>query len=177
MEALGEIRHSHSRQRGQSLVEFALASIVLALILSGAIEFGIIFGHKVEINNAARAGARWAADNSVTGANNSWSNAASPASNTIEGQIIDAGGTSSLPNNDSHITITYYDASGASPVACGHYSQASNSFVANTGYTKATCVIRSNLVTVTVTNSYPLFTNLFAVAPTLVSSATFEVMN
>jgi Flp pilus assembly protein TadG len=159
------------------MVEFAISAILLSLILSGAIEFGFIMGHKVELDNAARSGARWAASNSVTSANNSWSSAASPASNTTEGQVLSAGGTSSIPNNDSHISIQYYDNAGASPVLCGHYSATSSSFVAASGYTQASCVDRSNLVTVTVSDAYPLFTRLFAASPTLSASATFEVMN
>lgn len=164
-------------QRGQSLVEFALSVIVLSLILSGSIEFGFIFGHKLELDNAARAGARWAASHTVTGANNSWSNAASPASNTTEGQIRASGGTASLANDDSHINISYYDASSATPVYCGRYSAASNSFAAAPGYSQATCIVRGNIVTVSLSNSYPLFTGLFPVAPTLGAAASFEVMN
>lgn len=180
VEVFGSIRHRLQRSRGQALVEFGLAAIVLALILSGTIEFGIIFGHKVEINNAARAGARWAADNSMTGNGSSvctapcWSSSANPLANTVEGQIRNAGGTSSLSNTDSHISITYTDAAGTT---CGHYSASSSSFAYNSGYVAATCPARGGFVTVTVTNSYPLFTNLFAVAPALSSSVTFEVMN
>jgi Flp pilus assembly protein TadG len=171
VEALDGVRQLVGRQRGQALVEFALSVIVLSLILAGTIEFGFIFGHKVEINNAARAAARWGADHSVTDANNAWSSAATPPANSIEGQAINAGGTTAIPNNDSHIFIRYYDGG----TQCGHVS--AGSFVADGSYSKATCVVRGSLVSVTITNSYPLFTGLFPVAPSLDATAAFEVMN
>lgn len=146
------------RQRGQALAEFALVSIVLALVLGGVIEFGLLYGHKIELANGARAGARWAAGHSA-----SWSTAASPASNTIEGQVMAAGGTASLSNDDSHISIQYLDVSGATPVLCGQYSVASAGFTAQAGYTQATCVNAGNLVKVTITNSYGLMTGLLGV--------------
>jgi Flp pilus assembly protein TadG len=140
-------------QQAQALAEFAIISTVLILMLAGAIEFGMLFGHKIELANGARAGARWAASHST-----SWSAAGSPASNSIEGQILAAGGTTQLANDDSHITIEYFDNSGSSAVLCGHYSAASNSFVAQTGYTQSTCVTAGALVKVTLTSSYPLLT-------------------
>ena len=106
-------------QRGQALAEFALVSVVLALFLACSIEFGLLYGHKLELANSARTGARWGAAHSTT-----WTNAASPASNTIEGQVLAGGGTGGLPNDDSHIVIEYFDTAPASPVLCGKYSQA-----------------------------------------------------
>lgn len=165
------------------MVEFALSAILLSIILSGAVEFGFIFGHKIEINNAARAGARWAADYSISGPSSPlcttapcWSGAASPNTNTIEGQVRNAGGTAAIPNDDSHIFIQYYSAAG---VLCGHVhvSGSTASFVADGAPPTGGCIARGNLVSVAVTNTYPLFTRLFPVAPSLSSSVTFEVMN
>lgn len=48
-------------EKGQAMVEFALMLIPLLIIVSGIIDFGWIFYHKVMINNAAREGARYAA--------------------------------------------------------------------------------------------------------------------
>jgi hypothetical protein len=49
-----------SRQSGQSLVEFAIGSIVLLLLLSGLLDFSRVFFYNVAIHGAAYAGARHA---------------------------------------------------------------------------------------------------------------------
>ncbi|MEP7105529.1 MAG: TadE family protein [Chloroflexota bacterium] len=162
-------------QRGQALTEFALVSIVLALFLAGSIEFGLLYSHKVELANAARAGARWAAAHPT-----SWTAVASPASNTVEGQVLGAGGTAQVANDDSHLTIEYLDSSPATPVLCGRYSVAGAGFAAQPGYTQATCVVPGSLARVTVTQSYPLLTailgGLFGAAVTVKGTATMPVM-
>jgi Flp pilus assembly protein TadG len=143
-------------QRAQALVEFALVSVVLMLLLGAVVEFGFLFSHKLELTNAARSGARWGSLHSTT----AWSANASPDSNTIEGQIRAAGGTSTLPNNDIRMVIEYFNVSGATQTFCGHYSVAGPGFVAAAGYSQATCVIPGNLIRVTLTNSYPLVSGL-----------------
>jgi Flp pilus assembly protein TadG len=162
-------------QRGQALTEFALVSIILALILAGSIEFGLLYAHKVELANGARAGARWAAAHPT-----SWSAVVSPASNTVEGQVLDAGNTSQIANDDNHIKIEYLDSSPATPVLCGQYSASGGAFTAQAGYTQANCVKPGNLVRVTVIQSYPLLTailgGLFGAAVTLQGVATMPVM-
>jgi Flp pilus assembly protein TadG len=129
--------------------------VVLALLLGSVIEFGYLFSHKLELANAARSGARWGSLHST-----SWSAAASPASNTIEGQVRAAGGTSLLPNDDSHVAIEYFDVSGSTQTLCGHYSAAGAAFVAAGAYTQASCVIPGSMVRVTLTNTYSLVTGL-----------------
>lgn len=172
------------RARGQALVEFGLVAILLSLILSGTIGFGFIFGHKVELDNAARAGARWAASNSLPDNGSTvckapcWSAATSPPVNSIEGQVRSAGGTSAISNDDRHILIQYFDTTHGAPLLCGHVSVTAGAAV----YTQdtenqSTCVARGNLVSVTVTNDYPLFVNLLPISPNLSAIATFEVMN
>ena len=157
------------------MVEFALVSMLLVLLLGGAVEFGFLYDHKLELSNAARAGARWGATHS-----SSWSAAASPASNTVEGQVLGAGGTSALPNDDSHVLVEYLDVAGGSLVQCGKYSVSSASFVANAGYTQATCVTAGKYVRVTLTNSYPLVTGILGgiagARVTLQATATMLVM-
>ena len=169
-------RAARRGQRGQALAELALVSTVLALIVAGAIEFGLLYGHKLELSNGARAGARWAAAHPT-----SWSAAASPASNTVEGQVLAAGGTSALSNDDTHLTIEYLDSSQATPVICGRYSVAGGgAFAARAGYTQASCVSPGNLVRVTLAQDYPLLTSilggLFGAAVTLKATATMPVM-
>jgi Flp pilus assembly protein TadG len=48
-------------ERGQSLVEFALALPILVLLLFAVIQFGIVFNNYVTLTDATRAGARKAA--------------------------------------------------------------------------------------------------------------------
>lgn len=45
-------------ERGQTLTEFALVLPLLALLLFGVIQFGIVFNHYVTLTDAVRAGAR-----------------------------------------------------------------------------------------------------------------------
>jgi Flp pilus assembly protein TadG len=129
--------------------------VILALLLGAVVEFGFLFSHKLELTNAARSGARWGSLHST-----SWSANASPDSNTIEGQVRSSGGTTLLPNDDSHVVIEYFNVTGATNTLCGHYSAAGAAFVAAGGYSQATCVIPGNLVRVTLTNSYALMTGL-----------------
>lgn len=133
------------------MVEFALISILLALLLTGAIEFGLLYGHKLELAGAARSGARWAAQNPT-----SWTSAATPGSTTIEGQVASAAGAQQLANNDATMAIEYFQVSGSLTTACGRWSQQSGSFMGQNGYTQSGCVAPGNLVRVTVSNSYPV---------------------
>ena len=48
-------------ERGQTMTEFALVLPILALLLFGVIQFGILFNNYVTITDAVRAGARKAA--------------------------------------------------------------------------------------------------------------------
>lgn len=56
--ATGRSRVSARRQRGQSLVEFALVLTPMMLILLGIIQFGFIFNAYVTMTNATREAAR-----------------------------------------------------------------------------------------------------------------------
>ncbi len=55
--------HRRGRSRGQSVVEFALVLPVFMLLLLTAIDFGRLFFSFIEMNNAAREGATYAATN------------------------------------------------------------------------------------------------------------------
>ncbi len=48
---------SHSNERGQSLVEFAISLTVIMLLLAGAVEFGIALFQFVQLRDAAQEGA------------------------------------------------------------------------------------------------------------------------
>ena len=52
-------RFFHS-EKGQALVEFALALPILLMLLCGIIDFGWIYYNQITLNNAAREGARYA---------------------------------------------------------------------------------------------------------------------
>lgn len=51
-------RSSRRRQEGQTLTEFALVLPMLALLLFGIIQFGIVFHQYVTLTDAVRAGGR-----------------------------------------------------------------------------------------------------------------------
>jgi Flp pilus assembly protein TadG len=158
--SLGRIRPTALRkggQHGQALVELALASVVLLLMLLAIVDFGLLFSDRLAMSNAARGGARWASKHPT-----SWSSATTPDSNTIEGQVQAAGGVVSVPNDDAHLAITYYDVASGTPVLCGSYSASSDSFVAATGYTQSTCVVPGTMVQVTITYNYPLLTPMLS---------------
>jgi Flp pilus assembly protein TadG len=64
------LRHHPARRRGQALVEFAIVSIVMLLLLATVADFGRLFYAQITVENEARAGALVAAraPTSYTGA-------------------------------------------------------------------------------------------------------------
>lgn len=159
-------------QRGQALVEFAISSLFLLLLLAGAIDFGMSYADRLEVANAARVGARWASLHSGD-YHHGWTSLSNPAENTIPGQILYAGDTRSLINDDQHVIISYYYWNPTSTVttACGYYDQAldnlssggtNDGFVAQNSYTETQCVAVNNVAQVTVRYDYPVLTPLFA---------------
>ncbi|HZS93740.1 MAG TPA: TadE family protein [Chloroflexota bacterium] len=150
------------------MIEFAILLTVLLLLVMGIMDFGFMFTGNEELASAARNGARYASVHPT-----SWTNAASPASNTIEGMIMNGLGNTKLTNDDSHITIAWLTPSG---VACGQYSESSNSFVAQSGQSQSSCVVAGALIKVTVSYTYtPITPYLHAMWPngvTLTSTAT-----
>lgn len=58
---LFRLKKLKSEEKGQSLVEFALLSVPLLLLLLGIIEFGWLFNGQIVLTGAAREGARTAA--------------------------------------------------------------------------------------------------------------------
>jgi Flp pilus assembly protein TadG len=51
-------RISFRNEKGQSMTEFALVLPILALLLFGVIQFGIVFNNYIQLTDAVRAGAR-----------------------------------------------------------------------------------------------------------------------
>jgi Flp pilus assembly protein TadG len=138
-------------QRGQSTVEFALVAIVLFVMLFAIFDFGVFFAGRITATNAARSAARYAATHPTA-----WSNASSPPSNSIQGRLVSGAVPAAISNDDSHVTISYIVPGVGAGTTCGHYSASTNSFVAATGYTQATCVIPGSLIQVHVHYIYTL---------------------
>lgn len=130
-------------------------AIPMLLLLMGLIDFGFLFEKQVTLTNGARAGGRYASLHPTA-----WSNAGSPDSNTIQGQIRLAGNNGSLPNDDAHVQITYYPS--GSTTSCGTYSQATNSVTYSGGYTQATCLAVGSSVKIQLTNTNQLLTPLIS---------------
>ena len=68
------------------------------------------------------------------------------------------GGAVQVPNDDSHITISYSVPGSGMLTYCGEYSAAQNAFVAASGYSQSTCVAPGNFINVQVTYTYTFVT-------------------
>ena len=165
------MRHLGRSEGGAAIVEFALVLPMLLTLVFGIVDFGILFTTDIATTNAVRSAARWATTHPT-----SWSNAATAPSNTIEGIIQSAGGAVQVPNDDSHITISYSVPGSGSATYCGQYSAAQNAFVAASGYSQSTCVAPGNFINVQVTYTYtfvtPVFVSLFPNGLILSTSST-----
>jgi len=170
------------RQRGQAIVEFSITVPFLLLLLAAAIDFGMGYSARLEVANAARVGARWASLHSGD-VNSGWSANATPAENTIQGQVIYGGDTRQILNDNNHIQVKYYawTVGTTSTTYCGHYDQSTNTFVTANSYTQAQCVAVGNVVQVTVKYDYPLltpvFTSLYGQTISIGSSAAFVIQS
>ena len=109
------LRRSKDRHRGQALVEFAIVSIVMVLILATVADFGRLFYSQITVENAARAGVIVAAraPSSYTGAC-----PAPPAStNQIGCAIVAESRGSGTTVSPSEVTVTCENFSGTT-AAC-----------------------------------------------------------
>jgi Flp pilus assembly protein TadG len=96
-------------ERGQSLVEFALALPILVLLLFAVIQFGIAFNNYVTLTDATRAGARKAAvgrqlsnpqSTTITAVRNS-------ATDLRQSDLNVTVSSTWLPGADVNVTATY----------------------------------------------------------------------
>lgn len=142
---------SRSPQSGQATVEFALVVIALFVMLFAIFDFGLFFAGRITATNAARSAARYGATHPTA-----WSNSSAPPANTIQGRLVSGSVPAAVVNDDGHVTISYIVPGVGAGTTCGQYSAASNSFVAATGYTQATCVIPGSLIQVHVRYVYTL---------------------
>ena len=149
----GMVRKASAPQKGQSLVEFALVVPVFLALVFAVIGFGILLENKIALNDAARNGARFAAAQPWL-----YDGGSSAASNSIEGVIQRSGSTIAIPNDDSHILISFWDppSAGGTLTECGYYTKSGTTvtFTALGAYTMSTCIARDNVVRVAVTGSF-----------------------
>ena len=138
---------------GQAMVEFALVSLVLLVIVLGIIDFSYLFAGRTEAYQAARVAARFAATHPTA-----WTPSATPDQTTIEGNLTLTAVPARLLNDDTHITISYWLPGAGAAVQCGAYSAASAAFVAQAGYSQATCVLPGTLIKVHATYVYTFIT-------------------
>jgi Flp pilus assembly protein TadG len=98
-------------ERGQALVEFAGLLPVLALLLFGIIQFGIVFHDYIAVTDASRVGARKAAvSRFVENGELVAENAALQAADSLNGGGLAADCTSTnwnTPGSDVSCTVTY----------------------------------------------------------------------
>ena len=108
--------HSRARSRGQALVEMALVSVALLLILSSVLDFGRIFYTQITVENAARAGALVAAraPNSYTGA----CPAGAPTTNRIGCAIAAESRGSGVTVQASEVTVSCETTAGTAVNPC-----------------------------------------------------------
>jgi len=154
-------------KKGQALIEFAVVSMVFFVLVLGIVDFGYLFFGRVTAYQATRIAARFAATHPTA-----WTNSASPASNTIEGQLKLTAVSAQVPNDDAHLTIRYYVAGAGAPVLCGNWSVAANAFQPQAGYTQATCVVPGSVVRVQATYLYAFITPLLKNTYTSVTIST-----
>jgi Flp pilus assembly protein TadG len=135
------------------MVEFALVSMTLMVIVLGMIDFSYLFLARSSALQATRAAARFAAVHPTA-----WTAVAPIDRNTIEGNLKLSAVPASISNIDADMVITYLMPGGvAAPVLCGKYL-ASTGFVGQNSYSQAGCVKPGNLVNVQARYHYTFIT-------------------
>ena len=141
-----------SGEAGQSMVEFALIAPILLGMFALLVNGGFALETGISLTNSARVAARYAIVNPE-----SWSNAADPPADTIEGQAMENPGVG-IHLASSDISIVYYDMSTSPATECGYYFPSAGTFVAESSYTEATCIVTNNEVEVTLSATYNALT-------------------
>jgi Flp pilus assembly protein TadG len=103
---------THHRECGQALVEFALVLPILATLILGVIQFGIVFHDYLALTDAVRTGARQAAVTHDSGtASNAVIGSASEL-NTADIAVSVSPSSGWQPGSDVTVTASYpYDIS------------------------------------------------------------------
>jgi len=155
------------------MVEFALVSMVLLVIVLGIFDFSYLFAGRTEAFQAGRVAARFAATHPTA-----WSASATPDRTTIEGNLIVTAVPARVPNDDAHITISYWLPGAGAAQQCGAWSVSASAFVPQAGYTQATCVLPGSLIRVHATYLYtfitPMLRATFGTVTMVVDAAALE---
>lgn len=97
-------------ERGQTMTEFAFVLPILAMLLFGIIQFGILYNNYVTVTDAARAGARKAAVSRHTDPNDGCDTARSSAATLDQAQLscaVSVSGPLDRPGADVTVRVTY----------------------------------------------------------------------
>lgn len=174
------------RQSGQAMVEFALVSLLLFVVILGIMDFGYFYSGKISATNAARTAARYGSVHP-----SAWTNSNPPAANTIESRLVLTAVPANVTNQDyasgrtSYITISYLIPGTAGGTTCGQYSVSSNTFVgaskAGGGtYAQSECVIAGDIVTVKAVYTYtfitPILRNTFTPGTLTITTQAAELI-
>lgn len=143
------------RQHAQALVEFAVVSPFLLLILFGFLDLGLGEASSLSLNGAVRAGARFAAVSPLA------YDPTNPASaGTIQGAVQESALLDTIAS--SQIAIAYFLPEPSGVVECGTYSTGTDSFVAQPGFTEGNCLVQGvTVVQVSAAIVYDPITPLF----------------
>ena len=164
------LRRTLAPREGQGLIEFALAVPIFLLLIFAVIGFGILLENRIALNDAARNGARFAAAQP-----DAWDNTTPTAApNTIESAIQHSGSTINIPNDNSHMQISYLTVGTGAPTLCGSYDATATSDANKSSL--SSCLMPGNLIKVTVTGTFqlpvPLISAFFPNGVTITTSAT-----
>ena len=131
------------------MVEFALVSMVMLVVVLGLIDFGYLFYARVGVYEQTRIAVRYAAINP-----SAWKNTQPPPGNSIEGQLRLNG--VQLPNDNAHITISYLVPGVGAATVCGTYDASTDTF--SPAAAKATCVVSGHVVRIQASYLYNFLT-------------------
>lgn len=102
-------RESVSSDEGASAVEFALVWFALALFIIGTIQFGIVFNQWLQLEHAAREGARWASLRNSSAFVRTKVAEAAPGLSLGAGAVSISPGdpTAAIPNTSITVTVSH----------------------------------------------------------------------
>jgi|GEM_PF-1943076 Flp pilus assembly protein TadG len=132
------------RQRGQSLVEFAVVLPVMAAMLAAVLEFGLALDTDMSLETASREGARVGAvlGNGGSGGTCPYASAEDPTTGvdaTIVNTVKTSLANSSVDMSTVKISIFGAAANGSANTAIDTYAWVSGAFVATNGHPYAAC--------------------------------------
>jgi Flp pilus assembly protein TadG len=133
------------------MIEFVLVVPVFLTLAFGLTEYSHLEQNRSVIVNAARDGVRYASLKATA-----WDGTATPASDTIQGEILSEGATVSVANTNTDVAIKYYTSNAptfTTTTQCGHY-RIGTGYVADNGLTQAQCTAAGQLVAVTVSHRF-----------------------